>query len=387
MFLILILYPSGKTDIKILENQPEKSVIPKMKKIAVVGAGISGLSMANYLEKYKIDYHIYERRKKEDLAGHGFLIPQEGMEYLYQIIDPDLLLKHGNFLKKYIQYSHTGKILAEKELNHVFAISRNSLIDLLAQNISPEKITYEHTIIPDDQQNGKLKLSDGTDIDAEIAVISDGSRSRIRSRLFKDEIMKVVRESEVVNIIQDKEIADSIENDFIKFHHEDGGLTFGILKLTHDTILWYSQFDNEKYMINDCSAENLKKYMLEVFENWHPLVPSIIQKSDYKNVHLWCVYELEKLNPFYKDNIVFIGDAAHPLIPFTSQGVTSALKDSFILTKYLVEEEDKTEAFRKYEAKRKPEIETHINNGRTLLNQFLLPLHQQSENILPISYK
>jgi 2-polyprenyl-6-methoxyphenol hydroxylase-like FAD-dependent oxidoreductase len=352
-----------------------------------VGAGISGLTMANYLEKHKIDYHIYERRKKKDLAGHGFLIPEEGMEYLYQILDSDLLLRHGNFLKKYIQYSHTGKMLAEKELNNVFAISRHSLIDLLTQNISPEKITYEQTIIPDDRQNGKLKLLDGTDIDSDIAVISDGSKSRIRNYLFKDETINLARESEVVNIIQDKEIADSIENDFIKFHHEEGGLTFGILKLSTDTILWYSQFDNEKYTINECSAENLRKYMLEVFQNWHPLVPSIIQKSDYKNVHLWRVYELEKLNPFYKDNIVFIGDAAHPLIPFTSQGVTSALKDSFTLTKYLVEEKNKAEAFSKYEADRKPEIEIHINNGRILLNQFLLPLSQQTENILPISYK
>ncbi|TZF93077.1 NAD(P)-binding protein [Chryseobacterium panacisoli] len=358
-----------------------------MKKIAVVGAGISGLSMANYLEKHNIDYHIYERRKKKDLAGHGFLIPQEGMEYLYQILDPDLLLQRGNFLKKYVQHSHTGKILAEKELNHVFAISRHSLIDLLTKNIPPEKITYGQTIIPDEQQNGKLQLSDGTVIDAEIAVISDGSRSRIRSSLFKDETMKVVRESEVVNIIQNKEIADSIENDFIKFHHEEGGLTFGILKFSADTILWYSQFDNEKYTINECSAENLKKYMLEVFESWHPLIPSILQKSDYKTVHLWRVYELEKLNPFYKGNTVFIGDAAHPLIPFTSQGVTSALKDSFTLTKRLVEEQNITEAFSKYEADRKSEIEVHINNGRILLNQFLLPLSQQSENILPISYK
>ncbi|MDT0551196.1 FAD/NAD(P)-binding protein, partial [Streptomyces lonegramiae] len=82
-----------------------------------MGAGISGLSMANYLEKHKIDYHIYERRKKKDLTGHGFLIPQEGMDYLYQIIEPDLLIQHGNFLKKYIQYSHTGKILTEKNLD------------------------------------------------------------------------------------------------------------------------------------------------------------------------------------------------------------------------------------------------------------------------------
>lgn len=358
-----------------------------MNKIAVVGAGISGLSMANYLEKHKIDYHIYERRKKEDLAGHGFLIPQEGIEYLTQIIEPDLLFKHGSFLKKYIQYSHTGKILAEKDLNNVFAISRHSLINLLSRNISPEKITYEKTVIPCDLQKGSLKQPDGTYIKADIAIISDGSRSRIRKNLFKDEKMRTVRENEVVNIIQDKEIADSIENDFMKFHHDQGGLTFGILKLSHDTILWYSQFDNEKYKVNEHSSDNLKKYMLEVFEDWHPLVSSIIQKSSYKNVHLWCVYELEELNPFHTDNIVFIGDAAHPLIPFTSQGVTSALKDSHALTKYLVEENNITEAFKKYEAERKPEIEIHIKNGRTLLNQFLLPIDQHTDNILPISYK
>ncbi|OCA80354.1 monooxygenase [Chryseobacterium contaminans] len=358
-----------------------------MNKIAVVGAGISGLSMANYLERHKIDYHIYERRKKEDLAGHGFLIPQEGIEYLTQIIDPALLFEHGSFLKKYIQYSHTGKKLAEKNLNNVFAISRQALIYLLSENISSEKISYNTTLAPSDKEKGKLKLPDGNTIEADIIIVSDGSKSRIRKCLFKDEKMRQVQENEVVNIIKDEAIAASVENDFMKFHHDQGGLTFGILKLSHDTILWYSQFDNKKYKINECTPNNLKKYMLEVFVDWHPLVSSIIQKSSYENVHLWCVYELEELNPFYKDDIVFIGDAAHPLIPFTSQGVTSALKDSYILTKYLVEEPSVAEAFRKYEAERKPEIETHVKNGRILLNHFLLPIDQQTDNILPISYK
>ena len=93
------------------------------------------------------------------------------------------------------------------------------------------------------------------------------------------------------------------------------------------------------------------------------------------------------MNPFYHQNVVFLGDAAHPLIPFTSQGVTSALKDSYILTQLLLEESDLKKAFEKYEEVRKPEIETHIKNGRTLLNQFLLPLKEQSKDTLPISYK
>lgn len=349
-----------------------------------MGAGISGLSMANYLEKHNIDYHIYERRKKDDLTGHGFLLPQEGLEYLSKIIDCNLLFEQGSFLKKYIQYSHKGKILAEKELNNVFAISRQALISILSQNISPDKITYEKTITLGNIGNGTLK---NHHFNADLTIISDGSRSRIRGEMFTKERIRTVRENEVVNIIKNKTIADSIDNDFMKFHHEEGGLTFGILKLSSDTILWYSQFDNEKYRINECTPDHLKMYMLEIFDQWHPLVSHIIKQSDYKNVHLWHVYELEKLNPFYKDNVVFIGDAAHPLIPFTSQGVTSALKDSFTLTKHLVEEENLHEAFRKYEEERKPEIEIHIKNGRILLNQFLLPLDQHTENILPISYK
>lgn len=359
-----------------------------MNKIAIVGAGISGLSMANYLEKHNIDYHLYERRKKDDLTGHGFLLPQEGIEHLSHIIDTNKLFKQGNFLKKYIQYSHTGQIIAEKTLDNVFVISRTSLIETLTHNIPPEKITYGETITFCATEKGNLKYPDGTYINSDIVIVSDGSKSRIRREIFKDEIMKTVRESEVVNIITNKKIADCIENNFMKFHHEEGGLTFGILKLSSDTILWYSQFDNEKYKISEeCSVDSLKAYINNIFKDWNPLVSSIIKESSYENVHLWRVYELEKLNNFYKENTVFIGDAAHPLIPFTSQGVTSALKDAFTLTQFLMEEKDTQEAFRKYEAERKPEIEIHIQNGRTLLDQFLLPLSQQSKNILPISYK
>ncbi|MDR2237471.1 MAG: FAD-dependent monooxygenase [Chryseobacterium sp.] len=359
-----------------------------MNKIAVVGAGISGLSIAGYLEKHNFDYHIYERRKKDDLTGHGFLLPHEGIEYLSQIIDPSLLFEHGNFLKKYIRYSHKGKVLAEKDLDNVFVISRSSLIHILSQNIPAEKISYGETLSHCSVQPGKLKFSDGTYVDSDMIIVSDGSKSRIRRDIFKDEKMRTVQENEVVNIIRCKDIAARLDCNFMKFHHEDGGLAFGILKLSADTVLWYSQFDNEKYRIcEECSVESLKKYMFEVFDDWDPLVADIVKGSSYENVHLWRVYELEQLNPFYKDHIVFIGDAAHPLIPFTSQGVTSALKDSFSLTRQLLEEKTMTEAFKKYEAERKPEIETHINNGRILLNQFLLPLHQQTENILPISYK
>ena len=362
-----------------------------MNKVAIIGAGVSGLSMANYLQKNNIDYHLFERRMKDDLKGHGFILPKEGIEFLSQIIDIEELYKKGSFLKKYISHDQKGNVLLEKDLDDVFVISRKTLIDVLSNNISQNNISYEKTLDFLGFEDGKALLKDEIEnkmIDAEIVIASDGSRSRIRRTVFDEEDMIAVRENEVVNIIKNEEIAAQIEHNFLKFHHEDGGLTFGILKLSPQKILWYCQFDILKYKMQDnYTANSIKQFMLDHFGDWNPLISSIITESSYDNAHIWKVYELEELNPFHHKNIVFLGDAAHPLIPFTSQGVTSALKDSYILTQLLLEENDLQETFEKYENNRKPEIKTHIKNGRILLEQFLLPLEEQSSYALPISYK
>jgi len=361
-----------------------------MYKVAIIGAGVSGLSMANYLKKNNIDYHIYERRTQNDLKGHGFILPKEGIEYLSNIIHIDDLYRKGQFLKKYLHYHQNGEILSEKDLEDVFVVSRSALIEILAEGIPSDKISYDTTVTLNGFSGGKasITLNDGTSLEADVVIASDGSRSRIRRKIFEDEKMKAVLENEVVNIIENEEIAGKLESNFLKFHHENGGLTFGVLKLSSTKVLWYCQFDITRFFINeDYTPDCIKQFIVDHFGDWNPLISSIINDSSYENAHIWRVYELEKLNPFYHENIVFIGDAAHPLIPFTSQGVTSALKDSYVLTNLLLEGNNLTETFQKYEEERKAEIEIHIKNGRTLLNQFLLPLNEQQKNTLPISYK
>jgi 2-polyprenyl-6-methoxyphenol hydroxylase-like FAD-dependent oxidoreductase len=361
-----------------------------MGKVAIIGAGVSGLSMANYLEKNNIDYHLYERRTQNDLKGHGFILPKEGIEFLSNIINIDDLYEKGSFLKKYIHYSQNGEIISEKDLDDVFVVSRSALIEILANGVPKDKISYRSTVTLNGFPDGKadVTLDENNSLDAEIIIASDGSRSRIRRTIFQEETMKAVLENEVVNIIENEELASQIESNFLKFHHENGGLTFGVLKLSSSKILWYCQFDITKFFINeDYTPDCIRQFMLDNFGDWNPLVSSIIEGSSYENAHIWRVYELEKLNPFYHENVVFIGDAAHPLIPFTSQGVTSALKDSFTLTALLVEGNGLQETFRKYEDNRRPEIDIHIKNGRALLDQFLLPLSEQPKNTLPISYK
>ena len=58
-----------------------------MKKVAIIGAGISGLYLANLLEKNQdFEYKIYEKRSKLDLEeGYGIQLSVNSIKLLNKI--------------------------------------------------------------------------------------------------------------------------------------------------------------------------------------------------------------------------------------------------------------------------------------------------------------
>jgi len=89
-------------------------------------------------------------------------------------------------------------------------------------------------------------------------------------------------------------------------------------------------------------------------------------------------FELDELSDYYQGNTIFVGDSAHPLVPFTSQGVASALEDAQMLVNLLVKRSTNIEdALKEYSDNRKREIKVHIQNGKILSDNFLLPLDEQ----------
>ena len=48
-------------------------------------------------------------------------------------------------------------------------------------------------------------------------------------------------------------------------------------------------------------------------------------------IYKWGVFVRPKINLLFSRNITFLGDAAHPIVPFIGQGGCLALEDSFLL--------------------------------------------------------
>ena len=55
-----------------------------------------------------------------------------------------------------------------------------------------------------------------------------------------------------------------------------------------------------------------------------------------KEIFKWGVYTRTDMGNMYMDNITFLGDAAHPIVPFMGQGGCLAIEDSYIFGKLLI---------------------------------------------------
>ncbi|MEC4048733.1 FAD-dependent monooxygenase [Flavobacterium sp. SUN046] len=363
-----------------------------MKTISIIGGGIAGLTVANILHKEDMKFALYERSSLQSNKGHGFIIPSEGLEILKTYVNSTDLLNDGNILNEYISFDYKGNFIDKKQLQNDFIISRKALVDLLEKNIPREFIYHDKSVsYIQKSTDGILEVffSDDTSIvPTSIVIAADGSKSKIRTTLISDKLLRETGVHEIVNIFENSELATILGNQFLKFHHTDGGLSIGLLKVSATEVLCYAQFDINRYPLKEDSTIEINNFMQTNFKDWAYPVSLFLEKTNFENAHYWRVNELDILDDYFSENTVFVGDTAHSLLPFTSQGVTSAIKDAQVLIDSLKRNpSDYKKAFKEYSTVRKEEIAIHFKNGRLLRDNFLLPLEEQKNNIIPISFK
>ena len=81
---------------------------------------------------------------------------------------------------------------------------------------------------------------------------------------------------------------------------------------------------------------------------------------------------------FHRNNMLLIGDAAHPLLTFTSQGTGSAIEDALAIGDILddhdvADEVELDHALGEFARLRRPVLQERLQMGRRLQQQFLRP--------------
>lgn len=75
-----------------------------------------------------------------------------------------------------------------------------------------------------------------------------------------------------------------------------------------------------------------------------------------QDVHLWGLFRHPVAPVWQGGNLVILGDAAHPTLPFMAQGASMALEDGWILCDELNRAPDVSEALARYQTRREARV-------------------------------
>ena len=169
-----------------------------MKKIAIIGAGISGLFLANLLEKDKSNsYKIFEKKPSLDLSdGYGIQLSVNSINLLNKIGFQKMNVNDVCFPKKvnFFDAKKSKKICDidlsqfNNQSNRYTTLKRSKLIEFLLESIPSKNIVFNSDLI-DIKNQDKLSLyfRDKKSEEFDYLVAADGVYSKTKQILFKKE--------------------------------------------------------------------------------------------------------------------------------------------------------------------------------------------------------
>jgi 2-polyprenyl-6-methoxyphenol hydroxylase-like FAD-dependent oxidoreductase len=355
--------------------------------IAIFGAGIAGLMTAITMREHGHRCRVYERLRKSHDAGMGFILVPEGIESLQNLGVPLNGKFSGTRLESYYARSSTGTLLHEEPMPAgARGIRRRDLMAALVSALSAAATTISDAELMGLELDARGQvtracLADGETVTADLYIGAEGIRSRCRQALFPGRPASAARVPEVVGLARSPETVRWAANRLNKFHAEEGGIAVGVLPVDAEHVVWYLQFDAQRFPAPPENTQACRAFVQDLIGEWANPIPNLLSQTDFARVHLWRPIDTDLIPYFAQGNLALVGDAAHPLLPFTSQGVSSAVADAVALAALISNGRDLSTALTAYSAERRRECAPFVARGRELSQNFLQP----QEMLLPIA--
>jgi len=372
---VICEWHNGFAHYKINETPYHLKRRPSDERFAIIGGGICGNFLKLALDQVNVRSEIYEKHKTAGERGFGFLILQNGIEALDSIGLKNAFMKRGNHMNFFKAVKPDGTILFQKDLENCVAISRDDLLELFKDQVPESDIHYgkEFRKFQSDPHK-KLLFDDGSSCEADIYVGVDGIRSAVRTELFGEQALVDVGEREIVCMVDAGAFSFRLD-EFYKVVDTEGGKSIGIIPLANNKYIWFLQFNQHIDPFDSNDSDDKRDFVWQMITHFPEKVKDLVSQSDFNRSFLWVSQRMDHLPSYFKENSVLLGDAAHPLLPLTSQGANSALEDAATLAMVWSEysgDLDVPAILKKYDSMRRAIIAHYIEDGDALAEDFML---------------
>ena len=336
------------------------------KKIAIVGGGPGGLTLARLLQQGGAEVVVYERDRSRSARVPGSALDLHEDSGLAALEAAGLMeafwAKHRPDLDRLRLTDAWGNVLHDHARPTSGAgkrpeIERGPLRDLLLDSLHRETVQWDCRLEKAEMQGEKvlLRFAGGNTALADIAIGSDGANSRLR------ELVTPIRPA-YVGVLLVEALVPAAKQVIPALWDLLGGAalmalggerTLGMGTKPDGSVLMYAGLkthdDNARKSLEEASSPDQRIAWFHAnFRGWSELWDPLFRNA----VSIACRPLLtcpsdQHWNP--KPNVTLIGDAAHVMPPYAGEGVNMAMLDALVLSRLLLSEASSSSAIATYE--------------------------------------
>ena len=330
-----------------------------MSLIAIIGAGIGGLTAAALLQRRGHDVHVYEQATKFSRVGAGIQQSANAVRVLREIgLEPKLRSIAFQPQSWNNREWDTGAVKFELPLGETFEnrygapyllLHRGDLHAGLFETVDPSRVHLDMALekIEPDDHSVTLHFKNGQQKKVDAVIGADGVHSTVREWMLGRDEPRFTGRVAYRTTFKAELLRGVAIDDCTKWWGPDRHIVIYYITPSRDEVYFVTSLPEPESRNESWSSRGDLSQLRQAFAGFHPQVQSVLQACP--EVYKWALYEREPLAQWAKGRVVLMGDACHPMVPYMAQGAATAIEDSAVLSRCLDESKDIEQAFKQFE--------------------------------------
>lgn len=330
----------------------------------LIGGGIGGLTAAIALRRRGIDPIVIEQSDALREVGAGIQITPNSTRILRALgleeevgrrgFEPGFMVTRDMTTGELLFRTPAKGAMQEKYGAGWFQIHRADLLEVLTDALKGADIRLATRCVAVEGAGDRaiVRLDDGRALEADAVIGCDGIHSTVRAALFGEQKARFTGNMCWRALVPTASLPPNHLEPVMNYWMGPKGHVVGYfvrggallnLVIVRETAQWVEE---------SWSTEGKRDEMLAAFPNAHRDLRIVLEAVP--RCFKWGLFDRDPLPAWGRGRISLLGDAAHPMLPFLSQGAASGIEDAYVLARELARDPHNVpQALRAYEAERR----------------------------------
>jgi salicylate hydroxylase/6-hydroxynicotinate 3-monooxygenase len=311
--------------------------------IAIIGAGMGGLTFAAALHRRGIAARIYEQAAQFVRLGAGIQMSPNAMRVLRGIgLEPRIRATAFQPNSWTNREWDTGVLTnelplgAEAEAKYgapYLLMHRGDLHEALVSAVPAEALVLGKKLVDLDWRDAgvTLRFADGTSAQADAVVAADGIHSRVRELWLGTERANYTGRVAYRTTFPAALLQGFPIDECCKWWGPDRHIVIYYVTANRDEVYFVTSVPEPEFTVESWSATGDLGKLRAAFVGFHDQVQRVVHACPA--VHKWAIVDRDPLPRWGEGPMVLLGDAGHPMTQYMAQGAATAMEDAVLLSR------------------------------------------------------